>query len=226
MKIAFCSYKASKFFCENYHYSKSIPVPPLITFGVWEYEKMIGTVIFSRGASPSLLKPYNLEQDQGCELSRVALDKHKTPVSKILSVCINILKKKFEKLELIVSFADTDQNHYGGIYQASNWLYTGITASSYFYIDENNRKWHSRQVSEKGYNIQQGNVRKTKKPSELTKVKSKGKHRYIYPLKNKEKYLSLKKTFPKRVEHESNAVTNHVAESGAIPTDALQTSLG
>lgn len=30
--------------------------------------------------------------------------------------------------EIVVSFADTAQNHYGVVYQATNWIYTGLSA--------------------------------------------------------------------------------------------------
>jgi hypothetical protein len=35
---------------------------------------------------------------------------------------------KFAGKDIVVSFADTAQNHYGVVYQATNWLYTGLSA--------------------------------------------------------------------------------------------------
>lgn len=176
--------------------------PPLVKIGAWENLKFIGTVIFSRGASSNLSSPYRLTQDQCCELTRVALSKHKTPVSKILSIAIKFLKKNSPDLKLIVSFADPNEGHHGGIYQATNWIYTGKSAKSYKYIDKNGREWHSRQVSEKGYNIQQGRRRKTVKPSECKKIMCEGKHRYLFPLDNEMRIQieELRKPYPKREE--------------------------
>lgn len=224
LKIDWATHESVKYACEKWHYSKSVPVPPLVKVGAWENGKFIGVVVFSRGASASLFKPYGLKQTQGCELTRVALTKHQTPVSKILSLAIIFLKKTNPNLELIISFADPSEGHHGGIYQATNWIYTGKSASSFEYIDKSGRKFHSRQVSEKGWNIQQGNVRKTVKPSECEKVFKPGKHRYLYPLQNKEKYLKLSKPYPKRIEHENNATEFHSVEGGAVPTDALQSA--
>lgn len=200
LKIDWATHAAAKYACENWHYSGSVPVPPIVKVGVWESDKFIGVVLFSRGASSNLLKPYGLEQAEGCELTRVALHKHKTPVSKILSIAIKFLKKNSPTLKLIVSFADPNEGHHGGIYQATNWVYTGRSAESYDYFDKRGRKWHSRQVSEKGFNIQQGVVRKTVKPSECTKIKREGKHRYLLPLDKeiKIKIESLRKPYPKR----------------------------
>ena len=33
-------------------------------------------------------------------------------------------------MRLVVSFADCDQNHLGTIYQATNWIYTGVPESN------------------------------------------------------------------------------------------------
>lgn len=184
-----------------------MPVPPLVKIGVWENDKFIGVVIFSRGASSNLSKPYGLTQTECCELTRIALKNHSTPVSKILKFAIKFLKKNSPSLKLIVSFADPNQGHHGGVYQATNWIYSGKTSSTYKYFDKNGREWHSRQVSEKGFNIQQGQIRKTVKPSECTKIFQEGKHRYLMPLDNitNKKVELLRQPYPKRHEHEINA---------------------
>ena len=165
LHIDWATHKAVTYACKNWHYSKSVPVPPLVKIGVWEESQFVGVVVFSRGASPSLLNSYGLNANEGCELTRVALNKHVAPVSRIIKIAISFLKKKAPSLQLIVSFADPQHGHHGGIYQAGNWTYTGDTAAGKEYYFKG-RRFHSRQVSEKGWNIQQGVVRKTKKPSE------------------------------------------------------------
>lgn len=222
--IDWATHESCVYACKNYHYSKSVLVPPLVKIGAWEDGKFIGVVIFSRGASSNLLAPYNLKQTEGCELTRVALKKHTTPVSKILSLAIKFLKKNSPNLELIISFADPNEGHHGGIYQANNWIYTGTSLPSFSYIDKHGRKWHSRQISEKGYNIQQGVKRKCLKPSECKKVFNEGKHRYIFPLKNREKYLKLSKEYPKRVKHLGDVSLFRREESSSSLTDSLQKS--
>ncbi len=227
LKIDWCTHEAVKYACENWHYSESVPVPPLVKVGAWENKKYIGCIVFSRGASSNLLKPYGLEQTQGCELTRIALNKHITPVSKILSIAIRFLKQNSPNLKLIISFADPNEGHHGGIYQATNWIYCGKTAKSFKFIDKKGREWHSRQVSEKGYNIQQGNIRKTVKPSECKKIECEGKYRYLMPLdvEIKNKVSKLAKPYPKRASSKDNVVTEfHSVEGGVNPTDALQFS--
>ena len=125
LKIDWATHEAAKYAVENWHYSKSIPKSKLVKIGVWENQKFIGVVIFSSGATPNLGSPYGLTQRECVELSRVALNKHFTPVSRILSIALKFLVNVNPKLRLVVSFADRDQSHHGGIYQATNWIYDG-----------------------------------------------------------------------------------------------------
>lgn len=199
LRLDWATHEAALYACKTWHYSKSIPVPPLVKIGVWEYEKFIGVVIFSRGASPKLLNPYGLTQDQGAELSRVSLNKHVTPVTRIIKIALVLLKTLSPNLRLIVSFADTEQGHHGGIYQGGNWIYTGTTAKSTQYL-LNGKKLHSRQVSSSGVRKQFGEVRKVLRHDQLTAKQCKGKHRYILPLdvEMKKIVLGLSVKYPKK----------------------------
>lgn len=220
LKLAWCSHNAAKHACIKWHYSKSIPVPPLVKIGVWEDSMFIGAVIFSRGASSNLLKPYGLNQDQGCELTRIALTKHKTPVSRIMAIAFKFLKMNSPNLKLVVSFADPQYGHNGGIYQATNWLYVGDTAKSKEYWHKGKRL-HSRQVAEKGWNIQQGKRRKTVKPSQCKIINTVGKHRYLMPLdkETRKSIIHLSKPYPKRTTRATSS--DQLGSGGSIPTCTL-----
>lgn len=222
LKIDWATHASAKYACENWHYSKSVPVPPLVKVGVWECGEFIGVVIFSRGASGNLLKPYGLDQDQGCELTRIALTKHVAPVSRILRLAMKFLGKNSPELRLIVSFADPQYGHHGGVYQACNWVYVGDTAPGYEYW-HGGKRLHSRQVAEKGWNIQQGVKRATLKPSQCAVVKTAGKHRYLMPLDEdmRKKIAPLAKPYPKRAKDQAS--TNPVDLGGETPTRTLQT---
>lgn len=146
LKLDWCSHEAAKYAVKHWHYSKCLPAGKLVKIGVWENDNFIGIVLFSRGANNNLLKPYGLEQTEGCELTRVALNNHKTSVTKIISVAIKMLKQQSPKLRLIVSFADERQKHLGIIYQAGNWVYAGHVHSSPEYFI-NNRWQHQRNIN-------------------------------------------------------------------------------
>ncbi len=190
LKIDWASHEAAKYACETWHYSKCLPVGKLVKVGAWEDGKYIGCVIFGRGANNNMLKPFGLEQDDGCELVRIALTKHIAPVSKIMTFAIKFLKKSQPKLQLVVSYADPEQGHHGGIYQACNWIYTGPSgkAIKIFYKG----KWtHKKTVDDAGVN-----------QTNLPKKVVAGKHRYLMPLDKdtSAKIASLAKPYPKRVK--------------------------
>ena len=200
LKMDYATFKSAKYACENWHYSKVIPVGKLVKIGVWENSKFIGVVLFGRGANNNMLKPYKLNQDEGCELVRIALTKHKNPVSKIMMIAIKLLKKSNPNLKLIVSYADEDEGHKGGIYQATNWIYEGLfNAGSMGAFIINGKKTHPKSVYSKGVKKNINAVRQNLDPK-ATVFYTKGKHKYLMPLTKqmKKEIEKLAKPYPKK----------------------------
>jgi len=197
LRIDWATHKAAKYACENWHYSGCLPAGKLVKVGAWENSKYIGCVIFGRGATPNLGRPYNLGQDQCVELVRIALTDHSTPVSRIASLAIKVLRKSNPNLRLIVSFADQSQGHHGGIYQAGNWLYAGQGSPAKFYMIKG-RLTHRRSIGAKGLTQNIDGAKKI--DPNATVVNVPGKHRYLMPLDNemRERVLPLSKPYPKR----------------------------
>lgn len=227
LKLDWCSYAAAKYAVEHWHYSHSLPVPPLVRIGVWEVSRYIGCVLFSRGASTNLLRPYGLNVTEGCELTRVALNAHRAPVTRIIAVAIRLLKSANPKLRLIVSYADPMQQHIGAIYQAGNWIYTGTSAPDRAFIDNKGKKYHSRVIAENGsgYRRQFGVLRKCLPAAGMIKVITPGKHRYLMPLDDeiRQRIAHLAKPYPKRVgSADSGTAERHSAGGGANPTSTLE----
>ena len=92
---------------------------------MWEDGAFVGTVVFGSGATPMLHRPFSMAPEAVCELVRVALGKHQTPVSRVLAIATKMLRRAMPGLRLVVSFADSAQGHHGGIYQAAGWVYLG-----------------------------------------------------------------------------------------------------
>lgn len=202
LKIDWASHEAAKYACENWHYSKCLPVGKLVKIGVWENEKFIGVVLFGRGANKNMSKPYNLKQDECVELVRIALTKHNTQVSKIMMLAIKYLKKSNPGIRLVVSYSDLDANHHGGIYQATNWIYEGLFGKdsiSAFII--NGKKTHRKSIGSIGVKQSIEEVRRCLDPNAKV-FRTKGKHKYLMPLdkKMRDKIAPLAKPYPKRVK--------------------------
>jgi hypothetical protein len=195
LKIDWASHEAAKYACLNWHYSKCLPVGKLVKIGAWENDKFIGVVIFGRGANKSLGEPYKLDQTECCELVRIALTNHKTPVSRIMSIAIKLLKNIHKQLKLVISFADSEQNHHGGIYQATNWVYVGKTNSADEYLYKGKR-WHGRAFRKSlGSHLNYMN-------KGLEIIQGSQKHRYLMPLDDnmRKQVQQLAKPYPKRMK--------------------------
>jgi len=215
LKIDWATHEAAKHACLHWHYSKCLPVGKLVKVGAWENGRFIGVVVFGRGATPNLGKPYGLGQDECVELCRVALNKHNAPVSRIMSIAIKFLHQKNSNLRLIVSFADASQGHHGGIYQAGNWIYSGQGGDAKFYMI-NGKLTHPRSIGMKGLVQNIHGAQKLDPKARVVNVP--GKHRYLMPLdKDIRKQIEhLSKPYPKRSK-QAMAQT-HENSGGATPT--------
>lgn len=199
LHLDWCSHEAAKYACEKWHYSKCLPSGKTVKIGVWEEKKFIGVIIFSSGATPMIGKPYNLKMTEICELTRVALTSHKNQVSKIVAISIKILRKFCPKLRLIVSYADSEQNHVGAIYQAMNWVFVGRIA--WYKIVVQGQKRHRRSVNAIFGCSSLDFIKKNIDPK-ARKIKDEGKLKYLMPLDN-EMHLQIQKLakpYPKKVK--------------------------
>ena len=190
LHIDWATHEAAKYAVETWHYSGCVPNGKLVKVGAWERGKFIGVVLFGRGANRNMVKGYGLTQDQGCELVRIALTKHTAPVSRIAAQAIRFLKAQSPGLRLIVSYADPEQGHYGGIYQAGNWVYHGLSKSAVKVWYKG--KWsHQKTVNNLGVSQKR-----------LPKKQVAGKHTYLMPLDPdmRERILPLAKPYPKRAK--------------------------
>lgn len=193
-----CSHKAAKHAVMRWHYSKAMPVGKLVKFGVWENRCFIGVVIYGRGAAPDLGTRYGLDQTEVCELVRVALTVHESPVSQIVALSLRTLREANPKLRLVVSFADPNEGHHGGIYQAGNWLYTGPSADARFYRIHGTLYHPKTCHSMYGVGGQSLPWLQRHVDPNVEPVMMPGKHRYLYPLDRqmRRRLLPLSKPYP------------------------------
>ena len=217
LRIDWATHEAAKYACENWHYSGCLPVGKLVKIGAWESGRFVGVVLFGRGANKSLGEPYGCDQTNSCELVRIALTKHLTPVSKIMMFALKFFKKMNPEMKLVLSFADTEVGHHGGIYQATNWVYDGLTNAADEYIYQGKR-WHGR-AFRKSHGSHLNFINKG-----LKIVKGARKHRYLMPLdaKMRERIMPLSKPYPKRVKQANSG--DQLERGGAAPTYTLHSS--
>lgn len=220
LRIDWATAEAARYACLNWHYSKSVPKAKVVRCGVWESGKYIGVVMFGSGATPEIGSPYGLKQTEICELTRVALTSHKTPVSRIMSIALRFLKQQSPGLRLVVSFADAGQGHHGGIYQATNWIYAGGTETHAY-------KVHGENIHPKTLYMRYGKggqsipwLRANVDPK-AERIVAGFKHRYLMPLdaEMRAKIEPLRKPYPKRAKEQDSENPSELG--GASPTRTL-----
>lgn len=107
------------------HYAKRLPSISF-AYGLYEENVLTGIVTYGMPASPFLCIGVCGKQNKEyvIELNRLCVDSTtKNATSFLVSNSLQMLPKP----SIVVSYADTAQNHVGYIYQACNFLFTGTT---------------------------------------------------------------------------------------------------
>jgi hypothetical protein len=144
-------------------------------FGLFdEAYKLRGVVMYGTPSS-SALRAGIAGKDQATnivELTRLWID-DSTPKNSESYLIGNSIKHCDK--EIVVSFADTSQNHLGIVYQATNWIYTGLSAKrtdwSVEGIDKHGHTWADKYTAAEMRELF---------GDRFTLVPRSRKHRYIY----------------------------------------------
>lgn len=144
------------------------------------------------------------------ELNRLCTneDLGKNALSYFVSQCLGLLPSGL----IIVSYADTSMGHHGYIYQATNWIYTGLSAKRTERYDPDNPNKHSKTVTES----------KTLAYESLPSRNRPQKHRYVCFTGTKRDKRSLKGALRYSVENYPKG-DNRRYDSGYEPS--VQTTL-
>ena len=219
LKLDWCSPQAARFACEKWHYSGTYPVTKTARIGVWEDGVFIGAIVFSCGSGSACNgTKYGLaKMFEVAELQRVALRKHKSSVTKMLAIAIRMIRAKYPGLRMLISFADPGKGHHGGIYQGGGWLYCGRSAAVKELLLSDGRWVHLRSTGK-----QWGAKRLAGRLQVISKRKTPGKHRYVFPLCDEVRKRIIPLPYPKRAgSADSGTTCNQHGGGGATPTPAL-----
>lgn len=212
LRVDWCSHQAAKYAVEHWHYSRVMPAGKIVKIGVWEAGVFVGSVLYSWGANNHIGSPYGLKQTEVCELTRVALSSHVSPVSQIVAQAMKFLRVQSPGLRLIVSYADPEQGHNGAIYQAMNWFYVGGSRPQRETLRPDGTIMHKK-TAHSLYGSIEG----------LPKSKILWKHKYLYPLDRamRRQIAPLAQPYPKRLpcgqSVEGDTVGDQPTGAGSIP---------
>lgn len=110
----------------NVHYARRLPSISY-AFGLFCGDDISGVVTYGMPASPFVCSGIcgEAHKDKVLELNRLVLRHNgKNEASFLIANSI----KQLPKPSIIVSYADTDRNHNGCVYQASNFYFAGTSA--------------------------------------------------------------------------------------------------
>lgn len=225
LRLDWVGYDAAKYACEKWHYSRRISKAGNNYIGVWEDEKYIGCIIFGIGATNNIGEPYGLKNIQCIELTRIALTNHKTPVTKLVSIALKLLHRKNPGLKIIVSYADSEQDHNGAIYQAGNWIYVGYSVDTNIVV--NGIREHRRTLGSR-YGTNSIEWLKQHIDPNAKQIKTLPKYKYLYPLTDdmRSKIEPLRQPYPKKIVKDNKCVSDvtgsissfHEERGGSLPT--------
>ena len=156
------------------HYAKRIP-KIMYAFGLYVDEVLTGVITYGIPASPSLCMGICGEEysEKVLELNRICLMNNKNnEASYLVAHSIKLLPKP----TIVVSYADTEQGHVGYVYQATNFLYTGLSANRVDWTIKGQEHKHSKTISD-GMSLE---TMKEKYGDDFYYVQRSRKHRYIY----------------------------------------------
>ena len=186
-KVELCDRKDISDFVEENHYSKSINgVISDYCFKLLREDKIIGAMIYGRVAMAGAWKKFVNNADDLIELRRLCCidDTPKNTESYFIGKTLKWLAKNTD-LKVVVSYADTMQNHNGTIYKASNFKHVGMTPKGRV-IDWNGKIFHDKTIRTKYKGELKPYAKKVKEALETGDAIYKtttGKHTYIYILK-------------------------------------------
>ena len=107
------------------HYAKRLP-PVSFAFGLFIGGLLRGVVTYGVPSSSALRSGIcgKENSENVIELNRLVCDHEKNMASFLVSKSIKLIPMP----KIIVSYADTAMNHVGYVYQACNFIYTGLSA--------------------------------------------------------------------------------------------------
>ncbi|HZA23674.1 MAG TPA: DNA methyltransferase [Dehalococcoidia bacterium] len=164
---------------EREHYLHSLPGGTCLAFGVFTAGGLLGAMTFGVGPTNAYSLVEGAKPDECLTLSRLWLsdDLPHNSESRFIGVVLRSLKRH-TGLKFLISYADPAQGHLGTIYQATGWLYTGLSQATLLYDIGDGRHYHSRSLSHSFGS--HGLSHFQRHGIDVKLVPQQAKHRYVY----------------------------------------------
>jgi hypothetical protein len=128
------------------HYAKRIPSISY-AFGLYDIDNILqGVVTYGMPPSATLSESICGKNYKNIVLELNRLITNDGLEKNVLSFFVSKSLLMLPKPNIIVSFSDANMNHNGYIYQACNFIYTGVSSNTSKLIDKDNKEFHFRNI--------------------------------------------------------------------------------
>jgi len=180
--------KIARIDCEPFiigiHYAKRWPSISY-AFGLFDEDELIGVVTYGTPPSAPLKRGLAGDEFKGdvIELNRLCLKyNRKNEASQLVGASLRMIGEN----KIIVSFADTEQEHKGIIYQATNFTYHGLSAKRTDWKVKGKEHLHGQTIADEFRGVKNRAQAMRDKYGDGFYLKPRPrKHRYIYVIGNK-----------------------------------------
>jgi hypothetical protein len=176
--IRLISRKECEPFILGIHYAKRFP-SITYAFGMFEQNELIGIVTYGTPPSSTLRRGVAGDNyiDKILELNRLVLKyNRKNEASRLISKSLKMLPES-----IVVSFADIAQGHVGYVYQACNFMYTGLSAKRTDWKIKGKEHLHGQTIADEFRGVQnRSRAIREKYGNDFYLQERSRKHRYVY----------------------------------------------
>ena len=180
-------------FILDIHYAKRWPSISY-RYGLFEGDVLVGVVTYGTPPSAPLKKGIAGDDYKGdvLELNRLCLlNNKKNEASMLVGRSLKLLPKN----KIVVSFADTSQGHAGYVYQATNFIYCGLSAKRTDWKVKGKEHLHGQTIADEFRGVKnRAQAMRDKYGDDFYLAPRPRKHRYLY--------ITGSKTYKKTVRSE------------------------
>jgi hypothetical protein len=133
----------------RHHYLHSFPGGTMLTFGVFVGKSLLGAIALGAGPFQGHCLVRDAKPENCITLTRlwVADELPTNTESYILGSLLRNLRL-YTHLKFVIAYSDPSVGHFGTIYQATNWLYTGLSSAMPLYDCGDGRGRYSRSIAQ------------------------------------------------------------------------------
>ena len=162
------------------HYTHTMSGGTILAFGVFDAQRLRGVATLGVGPFNAASLVRGVERRDCLTLTRLWLadELPRNSESHVLGTLLRAPLTRATSVIFLISYADPSRGHLGTIYQASNWLYTGLSQAADFYDIGDGIARHSRSIGFAYGTRSVSYLRREGVPVKL--VAQSPKHRYVY----------------------------------------------